>query len=202
MDQYIWIIVAILGIGLVIGYFVQTADSRNIKDILEKQALQRNGTIKAGSLTSFPRLRFPYGDTTVEASVLAGNSPVTWAEFALDLPGASLKIRNRSARLSAQKALGMMQVVPTGDPEFDGRFFVEANDEKLAVDLLAGPSRGKLVELDQTYGKNKIELQFQQNRFQISVDTFGREEEIFASLIDSALRFYDRLAEIQPNREG
>lgn len=194
MDQYLWIIVAILGLGLVVGYFVQTADSRKIRDILEKQALQRNGTVKAGSLISFPRLRFPYGETTIEASVLAGSSPVTWAEFPIDLPGTSVKIRNRSARLSAQKALGMMQVVPTGDPAFDGRFFVESNDEKLAVNLLDGPLPDKLVVLDETYGKYKIEVQLQQNRFQISVDTFGREEEVFAELIDIAIAFYDRLS--------
>ena len=194
MDQYLWIIVAILGLGLVVGYFVQTADSRKIREILVKQARQRNGTVKAGSLISFPRLRFPYGETTVEASVLAGSSPVTWAEFAIDLPEASFKIRNRSAGLTAKKALGMMQVVPTGDPEFDECFYVETNDDDVAVGLLDDALRKNLIDLNETYGKNKIEVQLQRNRLQVSVDTFGREEEIFESVIDTAIAFYERLA--------
>ncbi len=112
MDQIIWIIVAVPGLGLVVGYFVQTADSRKITEILEKQAVQRNGTIKAGSLISFPRQLFPYGHTTIQVSVLADSSPVTWAEFPIDLPETSFRIRNRSTRLSAQKALGMMRAIP------------------------------------------------------------------------------------------
>jgi hypothetical protein len=192
-DQIIWIIVGVLGIGLVIGYFVQTADSRKISEILEKQALQRNGTVKAGSLISFPRLRFPYRDTTVEVSVLAGSSPVTWAEFSIDLAEISFRIRNRSAGLSAQKALGMMHVVPTGDPDFDERFFVEANHKSLVLSLLDGRLRADLLVLDTAYGQHKILVRLQPSQFQISVDTFGRDEEIFAGLIDTAIAFCDRL---------
>jgi hypothetical protein len=193
MDQIIWIIVGVLGLGLVVGYFVQTADSRKITEILEKQAVQRNGTIKAGSLISFPRLRFPYEDTTVQVSVLAGSSPVTWAEFPIDLPETSFKIRNRSTGLSAQKALGMMRVIPTGNPDFDERFFVEANDESLVLGLVDGRLQEELLTLDAAYGKQKILVQLRQNQFQISVDTFGRDEEIFARLIETAIGFYDRL---------
>jgi hypothetical protein len=193
MDQIIWIIVGVLGLGLVVGYFVQTADSRKITEILEKQAVQRNGTIKAGSLISFPRLRFPYEDTTVQVSVLAGSSPVTWAEFPIDLPETSFKIRNRSTGLSAQKALGMMRVIPTDNPDFDERFFVEANDESLVLGLVDGRLQEELLTLDAAYGKQKILVQLRQNQFQISVDTFGRDEEIFARLIETAIGFYDRL---------
>ena len=75
MDQTIWIMVGLLGMGLVIGYLLQTADSRKLTQVLQQQALQRNGTVKPGSLISFPRLVFPYGDTTIQVSVLAGSSP-------------------------------------------------------------------------------------------------------------------------------
>jgi hypothetical protein len=172
---------------------VQIGDSRQISKALENQAIQRNGTLKPGSLFSFPRLAFPYGRTTIEVYVVGGNLPVTGVGFPLDLPETSFRIRNRSARLTTQKALGMMQVIPTGDPGFDDRFFIETKDKSMALDLLNRELREKLLGLDAGYGKHKILARLQQNQFQLSVDTFGRDEDIFTRLIDTAITFYDRL---------
>jgi hypothetical protein len=196
MDQIIWIIVGVLGIGLVIGYFVQIGDSRKISEALKEQALERNGTLKPGTLFSFPRLTFPYGRTAIEVYVVGGNLPVTGVAFPIDLPETSFKIRNRSARLSTQKALGMMQVFPTGDPGFDERFFVETKDERLTLDLLNRELREQLLGLDEGYGRHKILARLQQNQFQLSIDTFGRDEAIFTKLIETAITFYDRLAKM------
>ena len=196
MDQTIWIMVGLLGTGLVIGYLLQTADSRKLTQLLQQQALQRNGTVKPGSLISFPRLVFPYGDTTIQVSVLAGSSPLTWADFSINLPGKSVKIRNRSTRVLTQKALGLMQVLRTEDSYFDQRFFVETNDEPLVVDLLSAELRDQLLNLDTAYGQHGILIRLEQNQFQISIDTFGREAQLFADIIDTALIFYDRLIDM------
>ena len=89
-----------------------------------------------------------------------------------------------------------MQVLRTEDSYFDQRFFVETNDEPLVVDLLSAELRDQLLNLDTAYGQHGILIRLEQNQFQISIDTFGREAQLFADIIDTALIFYDRLIDM------
>ena len=89
-----------------------------------------------------------------------------------------------------------MPVIPTGDPDFDQRFLVETKDMCVTLNLLNRELREQLLGLESRYGKYKILARLQQRQFQLSVDTFGRDEEIFARLIETGLTFYDRLVEL------
>ncbi|MBV8880604.1 MAG: hypothetical protein JO332_11600 [Planctomycetaceae bacterium] len=83
--------------------------------------------------------------------------------------------------------------VRLGDPEFDARYVVKANDERFARDFLDGAARQAVEDLRRLTGNDRILVSLNPSRLMIRKESVIDAPETLESLADLGGRLHDRV---------
>lgn len=160
--------------------------------LFREQATLRGGTLEDGTLRGYPRLLLPYGDQEVRIYSVPGARnapPCTYAECSLELPKeVSLTLSRESFGTRVRRAFGG-QVIRTDNEEFDRAYSVTGSDELFARSFLTGDIQHGLLELK----KLDLEMEFRQNRFELSMTRIPETRAEYDRFIGIALLLIEGL---------
>jgi hypothetical protein len=83
--------------------------------------------------------------------------------------------------------------VRVGDPEFDARFIVKANDEKFAKEFMDGPVRQAVEDLRNLRGNDRILVSLNPSRLLIRKESVIEGVDDLSAMADLAGRLHDRV---------
>ena len=190
--KYQWVIFVLIIIVIILISFYRF---KNVKHVLDAQAMKRNGTVKRTGLYSGNTLTFNHDNHEYAVSEYAGSRyqmPFTRIVTQLHKTVKStLKIYSESWASGIGKKLGK-QDIQIGSSSFDDHFIIQASDELFAINLITYSLQDKLLELR----KFKPTLTLNSNRFMINIPKMLRIEQDYDVLIESAIAFVSRLDEM------
>jgi hypothetical protein len=164
-----------------------------IKQLMEQQALKRNGVVSGSFLV--PVLKLSYRSQPVVVTSVPGSKyrqAKTEIGITLQKPGrANLTIVKESLATRLGTALGATDVA-LGNEEFDREFVIKTPDDVFAQSLVNFMLQQKLLELKQE--KPKIILEG--TRLSVQVPKLVKTEERYDRLFDVAFAFVDRLIDL------
>lgn len=166
---------------------------RTIKQVMEQQALKRNGTVGGSFLV--PVLKLPYRTLPVVVTSVPGSryrQAKTEIGITLQKPvRANLTIGKESLATRLGTALGATDV-ELGSEEFDREYVIKTQDDIFARSLLHFMLQQKLLEMKQE--KPKIILEG--TRLSVQVPRVVKTEEKYDRLFNLAFAFVDRLVDL------
>lgn len=173
------------------------ADHLREIELLQKQALKRNGVFHKSIFASRSYFTFDYNG--VKLKVGSKLTEVQDEEFRHDTyvkaftklnDNLKVHIYFKGIRFFEKIDIGLKKI-ETGNNDFDKKFTIKGNDESLIFSLLKTEIQNELIKLEEDYfypvlSINKKELQLTaQNRLY--------EEKEYDALINTALKFLDNL---------
>ncbi|PNX48359.1 MAG: hypothetical protein BV459_02530 [Thermoplasmata archaeon M11B2D] len=165
---------------------------RSIKQLMEQQALKRNGTVTGSFL--LPVLKLSYHTLPVVVTSVPGSKyrqAKTEVICTLYKPAtADLKI----TRETAMSRLGKTFISPDvtlGSDEFDREFLIKTKNEAFARNILTFMLQQKLLDMKQ----KKPRITLEGTWLSVKVPRVVKTEEEYDQLFDLAFTFIDRLQE-------
>ena len=166
---------------------------RTIKQLMEQQALKRNGTVVGSFL--LPVLKFSYRALPVVVTCVPKSKyrqAKTEASITLLKPAsANLIIAKESVATRLGKALGASDV-QLGSDEFDQEFLIKTQDELFARNMLTFTLQQKLLEMKQEKPRISIEGTW----LAVQVPRVVKTEEGYDHLFDLTFAVVDRFLEL------
>ncbi|MBN1859877.1 MAG: hypothetical protein JW840_00290 [Candidatus Thermoplasmatota archaeon] len=163
---------------------------RRIKQLMEQEALKRNGTVIGSRL--LPVLKFSYRSVPVVVTSVPGSryrQAKTVVNCTLRNPAAAnLTIVKESLRTRLGKAVGATDV-QLGSDEFDQEFVVKTLNESFARNVVTYMVQQKLLEMKQV--KPRVDLQGTQ--LSVQVPRVVKTPEEYDRLFELSFAFVDRV---------
>lgn len=163
---------------------------RTIKQLMEQQALKRNGTVEGSFL--LPVLKLSYRTSPVVVTAVPGSKyRQAKTEISITLPTpakTNLKIIKESLATRLGKTLGATDI-QLGSDEFDREFVIQSQDETFARNLLNYMLQEKLLEMK----GEKPRITLEGTWLSVQVPRLVKTEEKYDRLFDLAFAFVDRM---------
>jgi hypothetical protein len=173
-----------------------------IRESMEQQAQKRNGRVELSSRQPILYVPTKHGD--IQLSVLITNDETyrehTYARFKLEHVAEKHFVVLLKSDNLLLKPLPIGTRVELADERFNDQFVVAGNDSEFVETLLSADIRDKLrtSSLQVSFGRRTDALLLDRERGWLSVQTqfLQTGDEIFDSLIDTAILFQERFAEV------
>jgi hypothetical protein len=203
--MYLWVfvLVIIVLLWLVVKWlFISPAEAefkKVAREVMEKQALKRQGRLTVAQ--RMPALTIPYKTTTIDLGYISNDDDLsqeyTYARFRTEnSPDKKFSMYVNSKDLFT-KPLVIGTRVELIDERLREKYVVTGNDARFVNRLLTDAVREKLLQkpLHVKFGRRIDSSTLSRERGWLTVFTQGNraEDELFDSLIETAILFYERL---------
>jgi hypothetical protein len=186
---YLCIIIVIFPVIIVLSLWRY----RNIKRLMENQALKRNGTVNGSFL--LPHLKFSYKDLPVLVTSVPGSRyrrAKTEVNITLLRPlPSNLTITPESIATRVGKKLWILEI-QLGSDEFDREFLLQSKDELFMKNILNYTIQNKLLEMK----NEKPSVSLHGTWLTVHVPKVVKTEEDYDQLFDLSFAFVDRIYEL------
>ena len=165
-------------------------------------AARYNGRYESRGLSDTPTVSFSYNGSTVRVGLAptiagqAGQIPRTRvvARFPSGIPF-RMELAPVSRPAPPQPPKGT-RLVKLGDPAFDRRFVVQANDQEMALDFLGPPAREAIANLQTGVNDGGMLVSINPERMLVQIDrNLGVNTEALSWAVQKALVLHDGLIE-------
>ena len=203
--MYLWVfvLVIIVLLWLVVKWlFISPAEAefkKVAREVMEKQALKRQGRLTVAQ--RMPALTIPYKTTTIDLGYISNDDDLsqeyTYARFRTEnSPDKKFSMYVNSKDFFT-KPLVIGTRVELVDERLREKYVVTGNDARFVNRLLTDAVREKLLQkpLHVKFGRRIDSSTLSRERGWLTVFTQGNraEDELFDSLIETAILFYERL---------
>ena len=203
--MYLWffVLVIIVLLWLVVKWlFISPAEAefkKVAREVMEKQALKRQGRLTVAQ--RMPALTIPYKTTTIDLGYISNDDDLsqeyTYARFRTEnFPDKKFSMYVNSKDFFT-KPLVIGTRVELIDERLREKYVVTGNDARFVNRLLTDAVREKLLQkpLHVKFGRRIDSSTLSRERGWLTVFTQGNraEDELFDSLIETAILFYERL---------
>ena len=203
--MYLWVfaLVIIVLLWLVVKWlFIRPAEAefkKVARETMEKQALKRQGRLTVAQ--RMPALSIPYKTTTIDLGYISNDDDLsqeyTYARFRTEnFPDKKFSMYVNSKDFFT-KPLAIGTRVELVDERLREKYVVTGNDASFVNQLLTDELREKLLQkpLHVKFGRRIDSSTVSRERGWLTVFTQGNraEDELFDSLIETAILFYERL---------
>jgi len=203
--MYLWVfvLVIIVLLWLVVKWlFISPAEAefkKVAREVVEKQALKRQGRLTVAQ--RMPALTIPYKTTTIDLGYISNDDDLsqeyTYARFRTEnSPDKKFSMYVNSKDFFT-KPLVIGTRVELVDERLREKYVVTGNDARFVSRLLTDAVREKLLQkpLHVKFGRRIDSSTLSRERGWLTVFTQGNraEDELFDSLIETAILFYERL---------
>jgi len=203
--MYLWVfvLVIIVLLWLVVKWlFISPAEAefkKVAREVVEKQALKRQGRLTVAQ--RMPALTIPYKTTTIDLGYISNDDDLsqeyTYARFRTEnSPDKKFSMYVNSKDFFT-KPLVIGTRVELVDERLREKYVVTGNDARFVNRLLTDAVREKLLQkpLHVKFGRRIDSSTLSRERGWLTVFTQGNraEDELFDSLIETAILFYERL---------
>lgn len=162
-------------------------------EVLNQQALKRNGTVTQSFLTC-PCLTFSHGDATVAVfATPCGKNRPQYTHLAADLNLA------REFKIRIYKELRLFGIgrvfgrdVKVNNPAFDEAFIIKGSDETMVLHFLTSAVQAKLLDLKDS----NFNLEITHKKLKFSFPKLLKERHEYDVLIETGTMMIDRLKEL------
>lgn len=186
--------VIVFVVVLIFVYFKHKKQSAKQKEILEQQALKRNGTVKKGGFFSYPRLNIPQEMNEVSVySVPGGKNRPPYTYVTCDLNSTrnyKIKICRECRIFGIGTVFG--QDVKINNPAFDEAFVMQGSDEMIVQEFLTPEIQEKLLQMKE-YNST---LTIKKSKFRFYIPQIPKDEQQYDQLIDIGLALIKRAQEM------
>lgn len=194
---FILIIIGIIVIVTVIAVIFSIRTKNKIRQVLEGQAIKRNGEVTSvfGGF-GYPQLNFEYDFNKFKVfSVPGGKNRPSFTYVNVTLVNSTIhhmRLYKEGFASRIGKKLGM-QDIEVGIDSFDNNIMIKGSDENFIRSLLIYKVQDKVLKIIRNH---KASITLKQNRLIIFVNKIVYEDFVYDDLIDTAIGIVDQLKEI------